>query len=147
MSKHLRSPILTLAVSMLGAGGLLWTMTLEAGTFWGASTKTPDRYPAQPAGWNGPAGQCVVCHSLEKNGLPRVGPNLWGIIDAPKARAEGYGYSQALAKAGGVWTKQELDQYLAKPARFLPGTSKTITGLPNTEERAAIIEFLATLRD
>jgi cytochrome c len=147
MSKHLRSSLLTLATGLFGVGSLLWTMAPEAGTFWGASAKPPERYPTQPSGWNSPAGQCVVCHSLEKNGLARVGPNLWGIIGAPKGRAEGYGYSQALAKAGGVWTKQELDQYLAKPDQFLPGTSKTITGLPNTEERTAIIEFLATLQD
>jgi cytochrome c len=147
MSKHLRSSFLTLALGLFGMGSLLGTMAPEAGTLWGASAKTSERYPAQPPGWNSPAGQCVVCHSLEKNGLARVGPNLWGIIGAPKARTKGYGYSRALAKAGGVWTPQELDQYLAKPARFLPGTSKTITGLPNAEERTAIIEFLATLRD
>lgn len=147
MPKHLRSSLLTLAMGLFGVGSLLWTMVPEAGTFWGASAKTQERYAAQPAGWNGPAGQCVVCHSLEKDGLPRVGPNLWNIVGAPKAQANGYGYSQALAKAGGVWTKPELDEYLAKPDRFLPGTSKTITGLPNAEERTAIIEFLATLKD
>ena len=147
MSKHLRPLSLTLAISLLGTGSLFWTIVPEAGTFWSASAKTQERYAAQPMGWNSPARQCVVCHSLEKDGLPRVGPNLWNIVGAPKAQANGYGYSQALAKAGGIWTKQELDQYLAKPDRFLPGTSKTITGLPNAEERTAIIEFLATLKD
>lgn len=147
MVKHLRPLIPTLAISLLWMADSGWMTNLEAGTFWETAVKTPDRYPGQPVGWNSPARQCVVCHNLEKDGLPRVGPNLWGIVGAPKGRAEGYGYSQALAKAGGVWTKQELDLYLTKPDRFLPGTSKTITGLPDAKERTAIIEFLATLKD
>ena len=35
-----------------------------------------------------------------------------------------------LASAGGVWTKEDLDRYLANPDTFLPGTKKTISGLP-----------------
>lgn len=105
------------------------------------------RYASRPWGWDGPAGQCVVCHGLERGGPARVAPNLWGIVGAPKARAKGYGYSLALAKAGGVWTEKDLDQYLAAPSRFLPGTSKTMAGLTNAEERAKLIGYLATLRD
>ncbi|MCP5158631.1 MAG: c-type cytochrome [Gammaproteobacteria bacterium] len=147
MSKHLPPPVLTIATGVLALTGLLGMVDLEAGTFWASSTKTLERYPTQPAGWNGPARQCVVCHNLEKDGLARVAPNLWGIVGAPKAAAKGYGYSQALAEAGGIWTKQELDRYLTKPDRFLPGTSKTMTGLPDAKERTEIIEFLATLKD
>ena len=147
MSKHLTPTVFTMAIGLMGLAGLLWMTALKAGAFWETSAKTPDRYPVQPTGWNSPAKQCVVCHSLEKGGILRVAPNLWGIIGAPKAAAKGYGYSQALAKAGGVWTKQDLDQYLIKPDRFLPGTSKTMAGLPNDKERAEIIDFLATLKD
>jgi len=146
MAKHLRPPIRTITIGLLALVGSLWMVHLEAGTFRADSAKTPDRYPARPAGWNSPAGQCVVCHNLEKGSLPRVAPNLWGIVGAPKAATKGYGYSQALANAGGVWTKQDLDQYLTKPNRFLPGTSKLLTGLPE-KERTEIIEFLATLKD
>ncbi len=106
-----------------------------------------ERYAAKPAGWDSPAGKCVVCHSLEKDGLAQVAPNLWGIVGAPKGGARGYGYSLALVKAGGVWTRQELDAYLTAPGQFLPGTTKTITGVPDPGERARIIAFLATLND
>lgn len=106
-----------------------------------------ERYAAKPAGWDSPAGKCVVCHSLEKDGLAQVAPNLWGIVGAPKGGARGYGYSLALVKAGGVWTRQELDAYLTAPGQFLPGTTKTITGVPDSGERARIIAFLATLND
>lgn len=111
------------------------------------SKDVAERYAAKPAGWDSPAGKCVVCHSLERGGAARVAPNLWGIVGAQKARAKGYGYSLALAKAGGVWTERDLDEYLTAPNRFLPGTSKTISGLPNAKERAELIAFLATLKD
>lgn len=106
-----------------------------------------ERYAAKPAGWDSPAGKCVVCHSLERGGATRVAPSLWGIVGAEKGRAKGYGYSLALAKAGGVWSEKDLDAYLSAPSRFLPGTSKTISGLPNAKERAELITFLGTLKD
>ena len=105
------------------------------------------RYAAQPVGWDSPAGQCVVCHSLEKGGPARVAPSLWGIVGAEKGHAKGYGYSLALAKAGGTWTEHDLDEYLTAPSRFLPGTSKTISGVPNAKERADLIAFLGKLKD
>ena len=111
------------------------------------STAGGERYAAKPVGWDGPAGKCVVCHSLEKGGAARVAPTLWGIVGAEKGRAKGYGYSLALAKAGGKWTERDLDEYLTSPSRFLPGTSKTIVGLPNAKERAEIIDYLAKLKD
>jgi cytochrome c len=89
---------------------------------------------------------CVVCHSLEKNGAYRVAPGLYGIVDAPKARAGWYGYSDALRHAGGVWSQAELDKLLTSPGAFLPGTTKTLTGYKDPEERARIIAALAKLR-
>jgi len=58
------------------------------------------QYAAKPAGSDGPAGQCVVCHSIEKGAPWRVAPTLWGIVGAPKAGAKGYGYSPG-ARHGG----------------------------------------------
>jgi cytochrome c len=104
------------------------------------------QYAAKPAGSDRPAGQCVVCHSIEKGAPWRVAPTLWGIVGAPKAGAKGYGYSQALATAGGTWTAKDLDEYLANPGQFLPGTSKVVS-VTDASERARIIEFLGTLKD
>jgi cytochrome c len=111
------------------------------------SKDVAERYAAKPVGWDSPAGKCVVCHSLERGGAARVAPNLWGIVGAKKGSAKGYGYSLALAKAGGVWSERDLDEYLSAPNRFLPGTSKTISALPNAKERAELIAFLGTLKD
>lgn len=103
------------------------------------------RYAETPWGLDSPAGRCVVCHSLEKNGKFRVAPNLWGIVGADKARArKNYSYSTALLNKGGVWTPEELDQFLANANAFLPGTTKSIK-VTDAEERKKIIEFLKTL--
>lgn len=132
--------VLAIAASAVGAIWLGYTLVAQA-------EPDAEQYAAKPWGWDSPAGKCVVCHSLERGGATRVAPTLWGIVGAPKARAAGYGYSLSLAKAGGEWTARDLDEYLAAPGRFLPGTSKTITGLPEAKERAKLIAFLATLKD
>ena len=120
-----------------------------AGLGWGAWQLTPERSPqaayrfaAVPAGADGALKPCVVCHSVEAGGPLRVAPPLNGIVGARKARAEWYGYSVALQKAGGTWTEADLDQFLTAPSKFLPGTSKTIVGIRDAKERADIIAAL-----
>ena len=150
MPRQLVRPILMIAVSFLIFAGVLWVIDPVNGFFTligPASADQSYRYAAKPVGLDGPAGQCVVCHSIEKNGPMRSAPNLWGIVGAPKGRVKGYGYSRALLEAGGVWTERELHEYLTAPDKFLPGTKKTLLGLPDEKERAELISFLATLKD
>jgi cytochrome c2 len=151
MQKHSLQPIFAIIMALLVLGGSLWVIDPTNGLFslmaTTASAREKYRYASKPAGLDGPAGQCVVCHSVEKGGPMRVAPNLWGIVGAPKAREKGYSYSIALASAGGVWTQQDLNDYLAAPDKFLPGTKKTIIGLPNPKKRAELIAFLATQKD
>lgn len=150
MHKHLIQLILAIGGGLSILVALIWVIDPTVGLFTlmtPASTEEELRYAVKPVGLDGPAGQCVVCHSVEKGGPMRVAPNLWSIVGAPKAREKGYGYSTALASAGGVWTQQDLNDYLAAPDKFLPGTKKTISGLPKPKERAELITFLATLKD
>ena len=105
------------------------------------------RYAAEPVGRGGPAGECVVCHSVEKNGPLRSAPPLWGIVGAAKARFEWYGYSLALTQADGTWTEAALDAYLTDPDAFLPGTAKTLIGIPDEQHRADVIAHLASLKE
>ena len=103
------------------------------------------RYLVVPIGSDTPVSGCVVCHSVEQNGPFRVAPTLWGIVGADKARHSWYGYSAALAKADGVWSEQDLDQYLRAPDGFLPGTKKSLIGISDDHERAELIDYLKTL--
>ncbi len=109
-------------------------------------TPAPNAYSAVPYGRDGPAGDCLVCHSIERNGPERSAPGLWGIVGAPKARADWFAYSPPLRRKGGVWTAADLDRFLADPSAFVPGTSMSLPPIRDPVRREAIVAFLATLR-
>ena len=99
------------------------------------------RFPDKPFGLDTPAGRCVVCHSLEKNGPFRVAPNLYDIVGADKARVDRFNYSQALREKGGSWTEEDLDKFLENASTYAPGSTKSIR-VADAEERRKIIDYL-----
>lgn len=90
---------------------------------------------------------CVACHSFDKGGANKVGPNLYGIVGAPTANKSDYSYSNALASFGGEWNYQELSQFLEKPKKYVPGTKMAYAGMKKPEQRAAILLYLRSLSD
>jgi cytochrome c len=93
------------------------------------------------------AKKCAACHTFTKGGPNRVGPNLWGIINRPKGSEPGFAYSDAIKSKGGNWTIDDLNQFLANPRAYAPGTKMTFVGLPKGSERADVIAYLNTLAD
>ena len=40
---------------------------------------------------------CMICHTLEKGAPPnKIGPNLWNVVDRPRASEPGFDYSAAM---------------------------------------------------
>jgi cytochrome c len=90
---------------------------------------------------------CMTCHTLDKGGPNKVGPNLWGVVDRPRASHPGFDYSVAMKAKGGKWTFDELDKFLTHPQGYIPGTKMTFSGIQNPDLRADLIAYLRTLSD
>lgn len=95
--------------------------------------------------------KCQSCHSGEKGGPNKVGPDLWSIVDRPIAGHEGFSYSAGMKEfsKGGAehWTFDNLNHFLAAPKAFVKGTAMGFAGLKNDAERANLIAYLRTLAD
>jgi cytochrome c len=84
--------------------------------------------------------RCTSCHSLEE-GQNRNGPHLSGIFGRAAGRVDGANYSSAMRSSGINWDAQSLDSFLAAPSALVRGTRMPV-GVPNAEQRAAIISYL-----
>src|SRR6516165_8157928 len=93
------------------------------------------------------AKKCQACHTFEKNGPNRVGPNLWGVVGDHKGEGRGFNFSAAMKAKGGTWTDDDLNQFLTNPKGFVPGTAMGFAGVTKDSERADIIAYLRTLSD
>ncbi len=92
--------------------------------------------------------KCVICHSPDKDGKRKIGPNLWDVVEGPVAAAEGFAYSNALKeKSGETWSYDNLDAFLEKPKDWAPRTKMSFAGLKKPEQRAAVIAYLRSLSD
>ena len=88
---------------------------------------------------------CRACHATEEVAGSKIGPNLAGILNRQAAILEDSLYSDALKQQDFVWDEEKLDIWLLRPATLVPGTSMAFVGLPQKENRAAIIAYLKTL--
>jgi cytochrome c len=91
------------------------------------------------------AKKCVQCHTLEEGGAHRIGPALWDVMGKKQATKEGYAYSSAAKSMDKDWSYEELNAFLYKPRKYMPGTKMSFAGLKKTKDRANLIAYLRTL--
>jgi cytochrome c len=90
---------------------------------------------------------CVQCHTFNKGGANKIGPNLWDISEEKMAAVPGYQFSAAMeAHKDDKWDPDKLNQWLWKPQSLIKGTKMTFAGMPKAEDRADVIAYLDTLK-
>jgi cytochrome c len=91
---------------------------------------------------------CAGCHTYNKGEASKAGPNLWGVVNRPKAAQADYpGYSAAMKAKGGEWTYENLASFLHQPKGYLSGTKMIYNGIKDPAEIANVIAYLRTLSD
>jgi cytochrome c len=91
------------------------------------------------------AKQCEICHNVQEGQGPKVGPDLYGVVDRPVASVAGFNYTPAMKAKGGKWTFTALNKWLTNPRADIPGTAMTFAGLSSEKQRADVIAYLDTL--
>lgn len=90
--------------------------------------------------------QCFICHTVDKGGPNKQGPNLFGIVGRKTGSVDGFRYTTANKNADITWSAETLDSYLVNPRKVIPGTNMAFAGLSKEGDRKNLIAYLQTLK-
>ena len=86
--------------------------------------------------------RCLQCHTNEKGGPNKVGPNLNGIFGRYSGQVDGFSYTDANIKKHVLWDEQNMSDYLTNPKKYIPGTKMAFGGLKKQKDRNDLITYM-----
>ena len=84
---------------------------------------------------------------VAKGGKNKIGPVLYGVLGRKSGAISDYKYSKALIAHSKVWSYEEMNGYLIKPAAHIKGTKMAFAGLRNEKDRASVILYMNSKSD
>ena len=91
--------------------------------------------------------QCAICHTLDKGGPNRFGPNLFGVLGRKAGTVPGFTYTRAFkAAADWTWNEDLVAGWIGAPGMRVPGTAMGVFQGVAQSDRDDIVAYLAIQR-
>ena len=111
-----------------------------------ALTITPAFAAGDAASGSAVFARCAICHSNAKGAPNRVGPNLFGVAGRKAGTVPDFSYSTAMKSSGITWTDDKLSEWVAGPAKMVPGTKMAFPGITSKADVRNVVAYLDTLK-
>jgi cytochrome c len=89
---------------------------------------------------------CGVCHKVASGEKSTIGPNLWGVNGRKAGTLPGFIYSNPMKASNITWTRAELLDYIAAPAKKVPGTKMAYAGQKDPKQAELIVDYVLSLK-
>src|SRR5262245_53387082 len=88
--------------------------------------------------------QCAICHTIDKGGENRLGPNLFGIVGKRAGAVPGFKYTNAFRNTATFeWTEGLLGPWIALPAVMVPGSAMGVFPGVSDRDKDDIVAYVA----
>lgn len=122
----------------LSAGGsLVLALALAAGSLPEYAVQAQAKASVPPASY----ARCAVCHTADKGGKDKLGPNLFGVFGSAAGQGK-FAYSDALKRSGLKWNEATMHKWLENPKALVPGNRMSFPGIKDAAKRQEIINYL-----